>query len=258
MAVVPRPKLPPVVEVIEEECSGSLNLSDDTQEFRSDDRGEVVELTVRALSGEVICKVSAGDHWTVEQVKSAVAPVAKIPGYNQHLLLDLRELFNDEIIGHLPRSEGGMEIALVRRRNAFESDRCFSWSDDYHFLWSDVRYVLPQVQKDGILLRHADAALQADRQVVLAAVSSKGMALRFADGELRADREIVLAAVRNDGRALQHVDELLQHDLEIARAAAQQVQARRPAPQEMELEDGDMLRGGEPFVIRLGGGEGPW
>ena len=54
--------------------------------------------------------------------------------------------------------------------------------------------VLAQVQKNGLALKHASAALRADRAVVLAAVAQNGDALQFASDDLRTDREVLRVA----------------------------------------------------------------
>lgn len=64
------------------------------------------------------------------------------------------------------------------------------------------------VKVNGLLLRHLDEPLRANREVVLAAVQKTWWALKFAAMELCADREIMLAAVQQDGRALEYAASL--------------------------------------------------
>eukprot|EP01051_Picozoa_sp_SAG22_P020497 SAG22_NODE_4161_length_1362_cov_19.376880_3_plen_253_part_01 len=74
----------------------------------------------------------------------------------------------------------------------------------------------------GLVLEHAAAELQGDREVVLAAVAQDGGALVYAAEGLRGDREVVLAAVAQDGGALGHAAEGLRGDREVVLAAVAQ------------------------------------
>ena len=59
--------------------------------------------------------------------------------------------------------------------------------------WSDRKYVLEAVKRDGYALRHAEE-LRGDSEIVLEAVRKDGTALRFASKNLQDNHEIVLEA----------------------------------------------------------------
>ena len=67
---------------------------------------------------------------------------------------------------------------------------------------------------DGLVLRFAGRALQADRDLVLMAIEQNGCALIYASEELREDKNLVLKAVKQDGKLhiLNHVDKKLLAD----------------------------------------------
>eukprot|EP00931_Biecheleriopsis_adriatica_P050708 TRINITY_DN29386_c0_g1_i1.p1 TRINITY_DN29386_c0_g1~~TRINITY_DN29386_c0_g1_i1.p1 ORF type:complete len:205 (+),score=42.75 TRINITY_DN29386_c0_g1_i1:36-650(+) len=178
---------------------------------------------VRAISGEMLCMLEAAGHWTVEQVKNRVAPLARIPVYNQHLLLGVEELCDVSTLEELG-DEGPLELCLVRKRNAPQGElspetsssqiQILTAEEELLQLWGDLQSVLSKVQRNGMLLQHAGECLKANRQVVLAAVQSSGQALRYASPELRADREVCLAAVRNDPLALKYAAREVRDDID--------------------------------------------
>lgn len=78
------------------------------------------------------------------------------------------------------------------------------------------------VQRDGLMLKHANFKYRKDKEVVLAAVREEAMALEFADESLQKDREVVLAALNRWGRALKFVDPILKKDKELVLKAVSQ------------------------------------
>lgn len=85
---------------------------------------------------------------------------------------------------------------------------------------TDPQMVLAAVQENGMALRIADAALQADFDIVLAAVTQNGLALEFAAAHLLSNPEIVVPAVQNEFCEvvmwhIQNGNDSLQHDRDL-------------------------------------------
>ena len=81
-------------------------------------------------------------------------------------------------------------------------------------LLSNKPFVLTLVQRSKSklpVLKHVDAALQADREVVMAAVQCDGNALKYACESLRNDRQVGMAA----GGGLKHASAALRNDKEL-------------------------------------------
>lgn len=79
-------------------------------------------------------------------------------------------------------------------------------------LWDDTRFVESMLKKDGLNLRRATEAIQADRGTVLLAVSQNGEALKWASTKLRNDKEVVKAAVSQRVEAFQYAHDNLRGD----------------------------------------------
>jgi hypothetical protein len=89
-------------------------------------------------------------------------------------------------------------------------------------LQADKEVVLAAVKSSGYSIGYADEGMRADREVVLAAVKCCGSLLKHASEELRANKEIVLAAVKKEGVALQYASKELRADKEIVLVAVKQ------------------------------------
>ena len=68
-------------------------------------------------------------------------------------------------------------------------------SEEQKVDWSEKKFVLTAVNKDGRALKHASENFQNDKEVVLAAVNKDGHALVYASDELKNDPVVVLAAM---------------------------------------------------------------
>ena len=82
--------------------------------------------------------------------------------------------------------------------------------------------VLAAVRKNGLALKEASEAFQADKDVVLAAVTQNGLALKDASKAFQADKDVVLAAVTQNGIVLKDVSEAFQADKDVVLAAVRQ------------------------------------
>mmetsp|Transcript_112242 Transcript_112242/g.177482 ORF Transcript_112242/g.177482 Transcript_112242/m.177482 type:complete len:230 (+) Transcript_112242:81-770(+) len=151
--------------------------------------------------GGTLCTIAVDSTLTVEGAKAAIEAAASIPASEQRLLADTCELYRDDqiVLNALAAASADL-LSLVRRQREQAK-------------W------LEQVKQDGMLLKCAPAAIQADREIVLAAVRQGGLALQYAAPELRADREIVLASVQQWGNALRYATGGLDMDVEVVSAA---------------------------------------
>jgi hypothetical protein len=103
-------------------------------------------------------------------------------------------------------------------RAAVQQGRWFQLKHAPAALRADRAFVL---SLPSVALEHLSPELRADREVVLAAMrcGSGGSTLHAASEELKADREVVLAAVRGSDAALEHASPQLRADRELVLAS---------------------------------------
>ncbi|CAE8592460.1 unnamed protein product, partial [Polarella glacialis] len=157
---------------------------------------QTVEVSVRALSGEQLCKVVLDRSLTISDVKRRISAAAHVPPVEQRLFLGEAELFEQQLLGEVtPPGTPLAEVSMIR-------------------VDPEWRQCLEMVSYAGMQLAVAPASLQANREVVMAAVRQNGRALEYAAEEMRAAKDIVLEAVRESGLALAHASRELQADKE--------------------------------------------
>lgn len=205
-----------------------------------------------------MCEVSVGPHWTVKDLKRAIAEATSILKHEQRLLWADHALVGTELLEDVVAT-GVSPVRVVRVDPTWivhldklaaagvlmnlDSD----FKDDLEtrnaldVLLQDRSFVLAAVQENGSLLYHLSQELRNDREVVLAAVRENGASLAFAPEGLRGDREAVLVALQQNGMALQHASEELRGSRDVAEVAVQECgEALRYVSEELK-SDGEFV-----------------
>lgn len=148
-------------------------------------------LTVRGLSGEVLCTLPAAafpdmSQWKVHDLCQQIEARTGIPALVQKLLVGDKELSRLDHLGELAVT-CITEITLLRRSN-------------------EIHEWITRVQKSGMEgLRHAPEHVRQDRFFCLMALSlEKEDAWRFIPGELLHDEEFLAEALHQDKNMFKH------------------------------------------------------
>lgn len=215
-----------------------------------------------ALSGELLCKLSAQSFETIGDLKRKVSALTGIGAVEQkiihgpHILKDwetLQSIRSLKSSGAGKNSDSKVNLSLMRLAperadclSRLESGNLNLWdlelpnAEDPECALASIRgnglglkfvpealhshfdFIIEAVRLQGDALKYASKELRATPEIVLTAVKQDGLALRHAAYPIRNDRAIVLEAVEKNGLALSYASEELRANLEVALAAVEQ------------------------------------
>lgn len=218
------------------------------------------DLCVTGLSGK-ICDLAAISSWDVVNLKAEVERITAIPAFEQQLILDNRELEDDELLYQVLPG-GSFHVTLVRRpphqaqRLKLIAERAHldllrSFEAELAETGYDRHIAIAYMRRDGGLLERLPARLRADRGVVLQAIRGHPLALAHAHAQLQADQEVVLTAVWRDPRTFLAAAESLRADRDFVFAAMQgedHVESLLQHPNETLQRSRDILRRAMPSL----------
>jgi len=197
----------------------------------------VEDLQVKhGLTGEVVCSIDL--NWGLQNaydLKQHVANVEGTPACLQRLLVQERELQDDELLSDLVARDGVLDVCFLRVQPS-------TWNSN---LLADLRkgrvklvqlppdlrnfqrVAVAALQYDPGALEHVSEDLQGDRTYVLAALTSQRRSssslplLAYVSDALRSDPEVVQAGIKQDGRALEFAAETFRSDRGLVLLAVQ-------------------------------------